>query len=195
MIVLCLSVLFGVYYGSYRLYVYQFGRKDKAALESQVLKKTVKTDTQKEQTVTQRTKLTLQLYNRIEGSLQEEETAMPVEYIGMSRTELEEYLEQYRRQPSLEDVEAGFEKYQILSFSSSQLVLRKVLAPAATSYRFYLTEEFGCITVYYVDQRTVFEYTNILVDTLPEDVKEQIERGKYVQDEDSLYSFLETYTS
>lgn len=196
--IILLSLLFlaGIYYGSYRLYMYQFGMKDKEEMEHQLSGKSIKTDTQKEQTITQRTKLILQIYDRVEGSMREEdESVMPVEYIGLTRTQLEKSLEDYALKPSLKDVEEGFEKYQIMSFSSSRLVLRKVLAPAATQYKFYLLEENGCITVYYIDKRTVFEYTNILVDTLPSELKEQIKCGKYVRDEDSLYSFLETYTS
>ena len=191
----CLVVMFAIYYGSYKFYVYQFGRADKEKMESRLLSKSMTVDAKEEQTITQRTKLTVQIYNRVDGSIEEQEKTMPVEYIGMSREELLAALEDYRVSPSLADVEQGFEKYQVMSFSSSELVLRKVLSPPATEYKFYLYEENGCITVYYIDKKTVFEYTNILVDVLPDDIREQIARGKYVKDEDALYSFLETYSS
>lgn len=192
-ILLCLIGLFGIYYGSYRLYLYKAGNADKAKYEN--MSKTAKVGNSEKNTVTQRTKLVIEHYNRETGSVVEESANMPVEYIGMTREALSEYLDEYSKAPGLKDVEEGFEKYQILSFSSSQVVLRKVFVPAGTQYKFYMTEENGCVTVYYIDKRTVYEYTNIVVDCLPDDIQEQIQRGKYVKDEDALYDFLETYTS
>lgn len=194
-VLLCMLLMFGIYYGSYRFYLYKYGDADKEKFESQLLNKTVEANQVENNTITQRTKLTVEYYNRSEGSLYEQEENMPVEYIGMSREELTSYLDEYAKEPSLRDVEEGFEKYQILSFSPAQVVLRKINTPAGTQYNYYLIEENGCVTVYYIDKRTVFEYTNIIVDMLPEDIQEQVKSGKYVKDEDALYDFLETYTS
>lgn len=194
-VLLCMLLMFGIYYGSYRFYLYKYGDEDKEKFADQLSNKTVEANQGENNTITQRTKLTVEHYNRLEGSLYEQEETMPVEYIGMSREELTDYLEAYAKEPSLRDVEEGFEKYQILSFSPAQVVLRKISTPAGTRYNYYLTEENGCVTVYYIDKRTVFEYTNIIVDMLPEDIQEQVKNGKYVKDEDALYDFLETYTS
>lgn len=191
----CLLMLFGVYYGSYKLYLYKFGSHDKEQFAKQATKKSVEANGSQEQKITNKTKLTMEHYNQLDGTSYEEETNMPVEYIGMTREELADYLEKYAKTPTLADVEAGFEKYQIMSFSSSDVVLRKIVKPAGTEYKYYMVAENGCVTVYYIDKRTVYEYTNVLVDTLPEDVQEQVERGKYVMDDDALYDFLETYTS
>ena len=60
---------------------------------------------------------------------------------------------------------------------------------------FYLFEEHGFITVYLSDKETVFEYTSIDVDELPKELKAEIRNGKYMEDQDELYSFLETYSS
>lgn len=192
---LCLVCLYGIYYGSYRLYLYKVGNADKLKFEKQEKVYSAEVNNSGKHTITQRTKLIIEHYNRVDESVVEEAAAMPVEYIGMTREALTEYLSEYSRAPSLQDVMDGFEKYQILSFSDSQVVLRKIFVPAGTEYKFYLTEENGCVTVYYIDLRTVYEYTNIVVDGLPDDIKEQVQRGKYVTDEDALYDFLETYTS
>lgn len=191
----CLLMLFGVYYGSYKIYLYTVGRQDAQQFAKKLSKKSVEANQSGEHKITNKTKLTVEYYNRAEESSMQESMSMPVEYVGMTRTELEKYLEEYGKEPSLEDVSAGFEKYQILSFSSSDVVLRKIFAPSGTEYKYYMIQENGCITVYYIDKRTVFEYTNIVVETLPEDVREQVECGRYVMDDDALYDFLETYSS
>ena len=120
---------------------------------------------------------------------------MPVEYIGMDRQELEDYLESYEQSPSISDLEIGFESYQVMSFSNKQVVLRKTFLPPNVMYKYYLTSQDGCVIVYYIDKKTVFEYTNICVDALPVEIQKQLQRGKYITDIDSLYDFLENYSS
>ena len=41
----------------------------------------------------------------------------------------------------------------------------------------------------------VYEYTNIPLDVLPEEMKREVLLGKTLQGEDELYSFLENYSS
>lgn len=190
----CLFIMFGLYYGSYRFYSYKFGKEDEQKYAKQY-SKTQEVNGVKEYRITQYTSLTIQSYDRVKGYIREEETAMPVSYIGMNKEELEKWLEEYSKSPDLEDAQNGFENYQILSFSPKEVVLRKIFTSAGTGYQFYMCEENGCVTVYYIDKKTVYEYTNILVDTLPQNIKEQIQRGKYVSDEEALYNFLENYTS
>lgn len=192
-LVLSLLTMTGVYYGSYKLYQYQVGNKDME--KYQELYEAKEANRTKEQTIHPKTTLVVEHYNRTEESVVEETAVMPVEYIGMNREELTQYLETYSKNPDLQDVQNGFEKYQLISFSDSQVVLRKISVTPGTEYKFYLAEANGCVTVYYIDRKTVYEYTNIVVDCLPDDVKQQILRGKYVTDEDALFAFLETYTS
>lgn len=51
------------------------------------------------------------------------------------------------------------------------------------------------VVVYQMDQETVFLFTEIYVDQLPEEVQEKLEQGIVMPDEGSLYDFLENYTS
>ncbi|MCI8373499.1 MAG: hypothetical protein HFI75_14135 [Lachnospiraceae bacterium] len=194
-VLVCMGVLFAVYYGAYRIYLYKYGNEDKEKFAKQLSQKSVEANSVEENKITHQTKLVIEHYNRNESNVIEENTAMPVEYIGMSREELADYLEEYSQSPNLSDAESGFEKYQITSFSPSQVVLRKIYSPSRNSCKFYLTEENGCVTVYYIDHKTIYEYTNIIVETLPQDIQDQIKHGLYISDEDALYDFLETYTS
>lgn len=195
LILLSLLVMAAVYYGSYRIYLSKVGNKDKQEYSSQYKEKVLKANTASENKITNRTELVIEYYNRKDGTTKEETENMPSEYIGMQRDELVRYLADYEVDPTIADIQQGFEKYQVLSFSDKQVVLRKIFYPPNVTYKYYLVEENGCVTAYYIDKKTVFEYTNIVVDTLPEDVKKQIKKGKYIVDVDSLYDFLENYSS
>lgn len=60
---------------------------------------------------------------------------------------------------------------------------------------FYLAELNGYVVVYRNDKNTVYEYTDILVDELPGDLKEKIREGIRMEGTEKLYGFLENYTS
>ena len=51
------------------------------------------------------------------------------------------------------------------------------------------------VIVYYSDLKTVYEYTDISLDGLIDEVRQSIEQGFYVKDMQELYSILEGYTS
>lgn len=60
---------------------------------------------------------------------------------------------------------------------------------------FYLRELHGFVAVYSDDGRTVYEFTEIPVTDLPEEVRQEIAEGKYISSEKELYAFLENYSS
>lgn len=66
---------------------------------------------------------------------------------------------------------------------------------AKKSEVYYLKELNGFVAVYLSDQKSIFEYTSIPVDDLPESVASQIKAGLPVETTESLYSFLEGYSS
>ena len=45
------------------------------------------------------------------------------------------------------------------------------------------------------DKKTAYEYTDILCEELPEAVREEIANGKYIENQEELYGFLENYSS
>lgn len=65
----------------------------------------------------------------------------------------------------------------------------------AINYKFYLKSEDGIVIVYKTSTQEIYEYTNIVVEELPEDVKQEVLETKYILDEEELYTFLESYTS
>ncbi|MDO4307720.1 MAG: hypothetical protein Q4C77_12865 [Eubacteriales bacterium] len=60
---------------------------------------------------------------------------------------------------------------------------------------YYLIEQEGFLTVCLSDQKTVFETTSIRISSLPESLQKEIRDGKYLKDQQELYSFLENYSS
>lgn len=60
---------------------------------------------------------------------------------------------------------------------------------------YYILEKDGYVTVYESDKVTVYEYTTIPVDSLPEDVQTKIKKGIKVTSLGQVYGFLENYSS
>ena len=51
---------------------------------------------------------------------------------------------------------------------------------------------------YYLEklpENEIYEYTDVILDVLPEELREEIREGKYLKGEEELYNFLENYTS
>lgn len=63
------------------------------------------------------------------------------------------------------------------------------------SYAYYLVEEFGYVNIYLADKESIYEYTDITIDSLPENLQLEICTGKGIADEQELYDFLENYSS
>lgn len=68
-------------------------------------------------------------------------------------------------------------------------------AEAVKDNGFYLMILNGYVTVYLGDKQTIYEYTDITADSLPENIAEEIRETKYVETAEELYSFLENYSS
>lgn len=60
---------------------------------------------------------------------------------------------------------------------------------------YYLMEVNGYVVVFLADKKTAYEYTNIEVQSLPSTLQNEVKNGKYIEDIESLYGFLENYSS
>jgi hypothetical protein len=187
------GLAFSVYFLSYKVSIDLYEQENRASnLEEEEM---VTVDTSKEPIVTNTTKYVLEHYNSKEFTLKEETLPTPADFIGLTREEIIEYLQEYEKAPSLEDKQLGLESYELVSFSGDQMVLRKTYYPYSDNYRYYMIEEGGFITVYYIDKSTVYEYTNISLESLPSELQEEVKVGKYIFDLNELYNFLENYSS
>lgn len=62
-------------------------------------------------------------------------------------------------------------------------------------YHYYLKEEDGYVSVYLNDKKTLYEYTTIRLDNIPEPLQKEIRNGKFLKGDQELYDFLENYSS
>ncbi len=60
---------------------------------------------------------------------------------------------------------------------------------------YYLMAREGYVCVYYEDLKTIYLVTDILIDNLPDKVRQEVLDKKYMKNEEELYNFLESYSS
>lgn len=137
----------------------------------------------------------LECYDIYTQKLTVSEQALPAAFIGMTREEVEAYWDEYCRDMPLEEFEQGLLSCECTSFSEEQLVVRKSYDGSGLKYRYYMVLKQGALVIYYSDKKTVYENTEIFESDLPEDEVEKLKDGIYIEDEETLYSVLESYTS
>ena len=145
--------------------------------------------------ITNKTVYILEKYNKDNDSLEEEYLSIPVEFLGLNREGLLEYIKNYEKNPDYHDIDMGFVSYDLLSFSRECIVLRKTYMTKQDSTKYFLVSEDKYVTVYYSDLKTVYMYTDIKIENLPENIGNEITKGKYVKDVEELCNFLESYSS
>lgn len=133
--------------------------------------------------------------NLSDGSIEETEEQIPVKYLGLDRPSLIEELEAYDKNPALTDLKLGFETVELAAFSKERVVICKYYRPVAEKKGFYLMVADHYVIVYEEDKKTIHTNTDILLENLSEELQEQIMQGKYMEDEQELYNFLESYSS
>ncbi len=62
-------------------------------------------------------------------------------------------------------------------------------------YKFVIVEEADYLTVYFADKVTVYEYTDIRYSDLEDSLRQKIRHGYCIPDEETLFGFLENYSS
>jgi len=60
---------------------------------------------------------------------------------------------------------------------------------------YYIKEKDGYVIVYEGDEKTVYEYTTIHVEDLPEQTQKALKKGIKVNSLSQIYGFLENYSS
>lgn len=98
------------------------------------------------------------------------------------------YQAEYRYDQKMEQEARALEQEQMEKAVSTQ-------GNAKKEEIYYLAELNGYVVVYQSDKKTVYEYTDILVSELPEDIRKKVDNGMKIEGMDKLYGFLENYTS
>lgn len=128
-------------------------------------------------------------------TVMESEWELPDKYIGMNREQFVAAMDEYELTPPLSELERGFVSLEVKSFSEEQVVVRMNYSYTAPSTSFYIMVEKNYIVVYCDDKKTLYMKTNIMLDDLSEELQQEIINGMFVEDEKTLYYFLESYSS
>lgn len=141
------------------------------------------------------TKYILQSYNISTDDKTDETLNVPSYLIGLNRQGVIEYLDSYMKDMPWNEFREGLTAYELLLFSDKEVIIRKTYNPDLIQYEYYIKALNGNIVVYYSDQKTVYEYTNMSINDLTEDEIAELEEGYFIKDLDELYATLEHYTS
>lgn len=144
--------------------------------------------------VTADTTYLIEEINLIDGSIQEKQEEVPVKYIGLDRESLIKELESYDKNPPLRELELGFETIELTAFSKDRVVICKYYKEE-TQKGYYLMVEDHFIVVYKEDKQRLHMNTDILLNDLNDSLKAEIIQGKYIENDEELYNFLESYSS
>ncbi len=126
---------------------------------------------------------------------EKEQLPLPGFMVGIDFRELTAYIRGYMESMPVNEYLNGLISYEIVSFAEDKVVLRKTYDETRVENQFYVCRRGEFVVVYYSDLKNVYEYTEIRVDSLTEEVRQMIEQGYYVKDVQELYSILEGYTS
>lgn len=124
-----------------------------------------------------------------------EQLALPGFMVGIDFRGLNAYVQGYMESMPVNEYLNGLVSYEIVSFAQDKVVLRKTYDETKVENQFYISRKGDFIVVYYSDLKTVYEYTEIRVDSLTEEMRQMLEQGFYVKDAQELYGILEGYTS
>ena len=190
----------GMWVSSYLLYKSEYKEYDGGTIITETSERDsfdnqAYVETTAEDTIDLDTQFVIIKENLVTGVSEELTEELPAQFVGMERDEVEKYYDEYVKSPVLKDREEGFISASVESYSPERLVVKKVYEPLQLQEKFYLKAEENYVVVYYGDNSTVYMYTNIRLDSLSEETKTEIEAVKEIETYESLYSFLESYTS
>lgn len=131
----------------------------------------------------------------LSGTVVEISGKLPDKYIGLNREQFLDALKAYELFPPLSEMERGFVNLELLSFSGERVVVQMNYQYLQPSPSFYLAVRDNEVVVYLEDRRTIYINTGIALDSLPEKIQQEIIQMIWVEDEERLYYFLESYSS
>lgn len=145
--------------------------------------------------VLQNTEVIIESYDE-NGSLMSREVTTPnAEIVGLSRLELMVYANEYKSQASEEELSQGLERMVVQSFSPNTITLVKYYGEPIEEPGYWIAVKDNVVIVYTEDKSEVFEFTNIELWQLPQEVQYDLADGIYVENERELFDFLQTYSS
>lgn len=131
----------------------------------------------------------------LRDTLVETVTGLPDKYMGMNRERFETAMEVYESAPPLSEKERGFIGLEISAFSEERVVIQMNYEYVQPDSSFYLAVMNHEVVVLLQDKQTVYINTGILLEELTPELQLEIMQMKYVENEETLYTFLENFSS
>lgn len=193
---LFLGLVFGgVYYGSYVLTSNRLAEENAPTAAAGTKEPIVNAVKAEESIITRKTVYIIEEYFLQDESLVSEKTEPPIEVLGYDRKRMTEYIQKYMDNMSTQEREKGLVSCELTSFSREKVVLRKTYYRQEDEAQFYLEVEMGRIVVYQTEDDSLYAYTEVKFNKLPEELQKEILSGKYIKTIEELYHFLESYSS
>ncbi len=120
---------------------------------------------------------------------------LPEMYMGMNREQFLVSMEDYEACPPLSELERGFVSLEVQSFSEAKVEVLMNYSYVKPGKSFYIVVYDGLVTVLLEDKETLYLQTGMKAFDLPESMQQELMHGMFMPDEESLYDFLENYTS
>ncbi|MCM1244267.1 MAG: hypothetical protein NC293_01330 [Roseburia sp.] len=152
-------------------------------------------DTVKELRVNDTMKYVVESYDGTTGVVTSGEETIPAELAGKTRKEVEAYITEYNQTLSENKSVEEPDHLELISFSKDKLVVRETYSGEEEEKGFFLKLENEEVVIFHNDMVTPYEYTGIRGEVLPENEREMLLAGYFVEDEKELYSVLENLSS
>lgn len=120
---------------------------------------------------------------------------LPEMYLGMNREQFVASMADYEASPPLSELERGFVSLEVQRFSQEEVKVLMNYSYVKPGKCFYVVVYNDLVTVLLEDRKTVYLQTGMRALDLPESMQQELLQGMFIPDEESLYDFLENYTS
>jgi hypothetical protein len=178
------------------IYTAKKGMEDMDSSSGQNTSETAQADASLNQNVIQKNaEVVIESYDK-DGMLIDREVTSPnADIVGKNRLELMVYANEYRENAPDNEIEQGLERMVVQSFSSDYLTLVKYYGVPIQEPGYWIAVRDNVVIVYTEDWSEVYEFTNIELWQLPQEVQYDLVDGIYVENERELFDFLQTYSS
>jgi hypothetical protein len=154
------------------------------------------TDTNLNQNVVLKdTEVVIESYDKDGMLIGREVTTPNAELVGKNRLELMVYANAYKDSAPKTELEQGLERMVVQSFSSDSITLVKYYGVPIEEPGYWVAVKDNVVIVYTEDWSEVYEFTNIELWQLPQEVQYDLVDGIHVENERELFDFLQTYSS
>lgn len=126
-----------------------------------------------------------------EQIISENKINTPVLLLGYDRNQLMNYMQNYLK----EGRESNLMAFELVAYSTDRVVWRKIYREEKVINRYKGVIENGYVVIYDLNSNELYDYTEISVKRLPDNIKEEFENGIEFADLVELYDFLEGFTS